>query len=59
MATGESKFVVELINRRRRELENPASDDDVTPFSYLDTLLILKSMGMVAEGIRRRRIGNW
>ncbi|KAA0059643.1 cytochrome P450 77A3-like [Cucumis melo var. makuwa] len=53
------KFVVELINRRRRELENTTFDDDATLFWYLDTLSILKSRGVVAEGIRRRRTGNW
>uniref|UniRef100_A0A9I9DD50 Cytochrome P450 77A3-like n=1 Tax=Cucumis melo TaxID=3656 RepID=A0A9I9DD50_CUCME len=51
-ATGESELVVELINRRRRELENLASDGDATSFLYLDTLSILKSTGVVAEGIQ-------
>ncbi|XP_023546857.1 cytochrome P450 77A3-like [Cucurbita pepo subsp. pepo] len=36
------KFVVGLINRRRRALENPASDGAATSFSYLDTLFDLK-----------------
>ncbi|KAA0063230.1 glucose-induced degradation protein 8-like protein [Cucumis melo var. makuwa] len=35
------------------------SDGDATPFLYLDTLSILKSTGVAAEEIRRRRTGNW
>ena len=35
------------------------SDGDATPFSYLDTLSILKLTGVEAEGIRWRQTGNW
>ncbi|KGN52206.1 cytochrome P450 77A3 [Cucumis sativus] len=44
------EFVVELINRRRRALENPASDGDATSFSYLDTLFDFKIDGRGGEG---------
>uniref|UniRef100_A0A9I9E9K4 Cytochrome P450 77A3-like n=1 Tax=Cucumis melo TaxID=3656 RepID=A0A9I9E9K4_CUCME len=40
--TGESKLVVELINRWWRELE---SDGNATLFSYLDTLFDFKIDG--------------
>uniref|UniRef100_A0A9I9EDS4 Uncharacterized protein n=1 Tax=Cucumis melo TaxID=3656 RepID=A0A9I9EDS4_CUCME len=49
-ATGEYEFVVELINRRRREPENPASDGDATPFSCLDTLFDFKIDGRGDRG---------
>uniref|UniRef100_A0A9I9D398 Cytochrome P450 77A3-like n=1 Tax=Cucumis melo TaxID=3656 RepID=A0A9I9D398_CUCME len=44
------EFVVELINRRRRALENPASDGDATPFSYLDTLFDFRIDGRSGGG---------
>ncbi|XP_008446777.3 cytochrome P450 77A3-like [Cucumis melo] len=44
------EFVVELINRRRRALENPASDGDATPFSYLDTLFDFRIEGRGGGG---------
>lgn len=44
------EFVIELINRRRRALENPASDGTATSFSYLDTLFDLKIDGRGGGG---------
>lgn len=39
------EFIVGLINRRRRVLEDPASERDATSFSYLDTLFDLRIEG--------------
>ncbi|KGN46023.1 cytochrome P450 77A3 [Cucumis sativus] len=39
------EFVVQFINRRKKALQNPGSDNKATSFSYLDTLFDLKVDG--------------